>query len=91
MKYRIYRPSGHDEMVRVPEDEDGGGYGYVNLCEMLQAEMEIAKLEDERQDWEDQSVLVELQRARIAKQDAEIERLTKELDTWTCRPFFPRG
>ena len=47
MKYRIYRPSGHDEMVRVPEDEDGGGYGYVYLCEMLDAEMEIAKLEDE--------------------------------------------
>ena len=47
MKYRIYRPSGHDEMVRVPEDEDGGGYGYVHLCEMLDAEMEIAKLEDE--------------------------------------------
>jgi hypothetical protein len=23
--------------------------------------------------------------------DAEIDRLTKELDTWTCRPFFPRG
>ena len=25
------------------------------------------------------------------EQDAEIERLKKELETWTCRPFFPRG
>ena len=23
--------------------------------------------------------------------DAEIERLEKELEIWTCRPFFPRG
>ena len=22
---------------------------------------------------------------------AEVERLTEELETWTCRPFFPRG
>jgi len=44
MEYRIYIARG--EMVRVDKD-DHIGYGYVHLCEMLDAEMEIAKLEDE--------------------------------------------
>ena len=73
MKYRAYMPTG--EMVPCDASDDKNiGYGYVRLEDMLDAEMEIAKLEDERQDWEDQSVLVELQRALIAKLEEEIDK-----------------